>query len=239
MDQAQKLAVFRAQVTNTRALSGAIRQVRRSINLALRRNDLASVVAFTKIYSVLFCAWAEANFSKVVHTPYGFSVDEIQQINSEKSKGIAEGWRKAVQFGIGHRRASQGNFAPNAHLRLERAIDRYVFDQSVLRNKLAHGQWVVALNRENNTPNPQLTKLIADLDRTRIDGWRSCHEGLARMVETLIESPERTFVRDWWSAVVKLDADMEEAARRTLECHILALKAKDARTGAHVKRHTA
>jgi hypothetical protein len=236
MDNAQKLVVFQAQVKNTRALESLIGHVRRSINAALRGNDLPVSQSFTKLYAVSFCAWAEATFSKVVHTPYGFSIDEIRQIHAAKSNGIAAAWKKAVELGIRHLDAKRGSFQPNTRLRLNRAIDAHVFDPSLLRNKLAHGQWYVALYRNNDNINAELTALIQDLDIVAIDGWRFCHQHLAQMVETLIESPKKTFVRDWWGAIVRLDEEMKQASQRTLADHIASLKSKDERTGAHNKR---
>jgi hypothetical protein len=236
MDNTQKLAVFQSQVANTRALESSIRHVRRSINSALRGNDLPVSRSFTKLYAVLFCAWAEATFSKVVHTPHGFSIDEIRQIQVAKSNGIAPAWKKAVELGIRHLDARRGSFRPNTRLRLDRAIDAHVFDPSLLRNKLAHGQWVIALNRDNDNTNAELTTLIQGLDIVKVDGWRFCHQHLAEMVETLIESPKKAFVRDWWEAVVRLDEQMKQASLRTLADHVAALKAKDDRTGSREKR---
>jgi hypothetical protein len=235
MDDAQKLAVFQAQVENVRALESSIRQIRRNINFSLRHNESAIANSLTKVYAILFCAWAEANFSKVVHTPYGFRIDEIVQIQTAKSDGITAAWKKAVELGLRHLDASRGSFQPNTRLTLFRAIDAHVFDPSLLRNKLAHGQWVVALNRAYDDIQAELTKLIKELDIVKVDGWRFCHRHLAQMVETLIESPKKAFIRDWWQSVVDLDNEMEQSSRKNLAEHITKLKAKTDRTGARDK----
>ena len=236
MNNTQKLIVYQCQVKNVRALESSINHLRRSINSALRENREPISLSFTKLYAITFCAWAEANFSKVVHTPYGFNLDEIRQIHSAKASGIASAWKKAVELGVRHLDARRGNFRPNALQRLERAIDKHVFDPSLLRNKLAHGQWVQALNRDNDEINADLTRQIFELDIVKVDGWLSCHKNLAHMVETLIESPKKAFVRDWWLAVEELDNAMENASSRSLVDHIAKLKAKDIRTNAHEKR---
>lgn len=229
MDYASKLAVFQAQTTNVRELERGIRQVRRSINLALRCNDQAAVDCHTRLYAVTFCAWAEANFVKVVCTPYGVDPGEVEQIleaKQGKNGNIRSGWKKAVELGLRHLDARRGNFLPNARQELERAIDRYVFEPAQLRNKLAHGQWMVALNRELTAEVKETTTLIEQLTITQIDGWRTCHGGLARLVETLIESPKRAFVRDWWTDVVTLRNDMDRASKQTLNDHVAVLKRK-------------
>lgn len=239
MDDAGKLAVYQAQVENVRALESSIRQIRLNINSALRHNQPSIANSLTKVYAILFCAWAGANFSKVIHTPYGFSIDEILQIQTAKSGGIAAAWKMTVELGIRHLNASRGNFQPNARLKLFRSIEAHVYDPSLLRNKLAHGQWVVALNRTNDDIQGELTTRIQELDIIKVDGWRSCHQHLAQMIETLIESPKKAFVRDWWGAVVDLDNEMEQASQKTLAEHIARLRAKEERTRGRAKRKRA
>jgi hypothetical protein len=70
----------------------------------------------------------------------------------------------------------------------------------------------------------------------KVDGWRFCHQHLAQMIETLIESPQKAFVRDWWGSVVDLDNEMEQSSRKSLAEHIANLKAKADRTGVRAKR---
>jgi hypothetical protein len=226
MDDKQKLEVFRAQVSNVRALESGIKQIRRSINSGLRRRNDASVACHTRLYAITFCAWAEANFSKVIHTPYGFTIDEIAQINVRKRNGISLGWKKAVELGLRYLSAQRGSFKPNAHRKLEHAIDKHVCEPSVLRNKLAHGQWAVALNRTNDAIEPGITSQIGKLNITVIDGWLACHRELAHLVETLIESQKRAFPRDWYAVVLKLGESMDEAARRNLADHVAKMRQK-------------
>src|SRR5580698_4066295 len=102
MDHTAKLAIFESQTQNVLSLKTAMRQVHRAINDALRANDGPRSEAFTKIYALLFCAWAEANFSKVLHTPYGLEIDEIEQIQAAKADGITAAWKKCVQLGLRH-----------------------------------------------------------------------------------------------------------------------------------------
>jgi hypothetical protein len=236
MDQQSKLNIFQAQVANVRSLKTAVRQVHRSINEALRQNDKPRVDAFTRTYALLFCAWAEANFSKVLHTPYGFDLDEIAQVQAAKNNGIAAAWKKGVALGLNHLDAKRGSFKPNAQKKLETAIDAHVFDPSLLRNKLAHGQWTVALNRDNDAVQQDLTAKINDLDIVKIDAWIKGHQLLADVVEHLIESPKKAFMRDWYEYVVNIESQMIEAEKRTLQLHVKMLLEKEEATGAKAKR---
>jgi len=235
MDQQAKLAVYEAQVVNVRSLASALRQVRRTINDGLRSNDQPKIDAFTRTYALMFCAWAEANFSKVVHTPHGFEIDEIQQVQSAKASGIASAWKKCVELGLRHLDARRGSFKPNAQQKLYRAIDDHVFDPSMLRNKLAHGQWAIALNRENDAVQSELTNRIKSLDVVKIDAWMKGHQLLSDVVEHLIESPKKAFMRDWYEYVAAIEAQMIEAEKRTLREHVDILRKKQQLTGAKVK----
>lgn len=237
MDQTARLEVFKAQVQNVRSIWSAMRQVHRSINSALRINDEPRAEAFTKVYALMFCAWTEANFSKVLHTPYGFELDEIAQVQAAKNdNGIAAAWKKCVELGLRHLKAGRGNFKPNAQKKLAEFIDGHVFDPSLLRNKLAHGQWVVALNRENVAIQNDLTARIAALDIVRIGAWIEGHILLAELVEHLVESPERAFMRDWYQYVTDIEAKVVEYEKRTFGEHVKRLRAKDEITGAKDKR---
>jgi hypothetical protein len=226
MDHEAKLAIFQSQTQNARALKVAMRQVHRSINSALRRGNEPANIAFTKIYAFLFCAWAEANFSKVIHTPYGFDISEIDQIKKAKAHGIREAWKKCLEIGLTHLDAKRGNFLPNARQELERAINNYVYDPSILRNKLAHGQWVVALNRDTTSVQKQTTRKLDTLNLIIVDAWVKSHELLANMVETLIEWPKRAFIRDWYKFVVEIEHQMAEANSHSIIEHSIRLKAK-------------
>lgn len=236
MNHNQKLAVFRAQTENVRSLESSIKMVRRSINSALRNSDTPVATSFTKIYATLFCGWAEANFYKMLHTPHGFGADEIQQIQTTKQKGIAVAWKKCVELGLRHLEAKRGSFSPNARKKLNALIDTHVFDPSVLRNKLAHGQWQVALNRNHNGVQAEITSVIGSLDLVKIDAWMSVHRQLAEAIETLIESPKRAFMRDWYALVVNIEENVVKMKGRSIQSHIDRLRAKDARTGAAAKR---
>jgi hypothetical protein len=235
MDQEAKLQIFKAQTENVRSLMSSMRQVHRSVNEALREEDTVRITTFTKTYALLFCGWSEANFSKVLHTPYGFELTEISQVLEAKSNGISAAWKKCVELGLRHLDAKRGSFRPNAKQKLDGIIEKYVFDPSLLRNKLAHGQWMVALNRKNDAVQCDLTQRIENLNITQIDSWIHGHKLLAGTVETLIESPTKTFVRDWYQYVVDIEASIEASQSRSIEEHIRRIKKKHEKALEHKK----
>ena len=227
MDNATRALIFFAQVNNVRCLELAMRQVRRSVNDGLRKGNKPLTDVQTKVYAQTFCSWAEANFSKVIHTPHGFTLSEISEVKRAwSSKGLAEGWHKAVQLGLRKVPAQRSNFVPNARQTVERLIKHYVREPTLIRNKIAHGQWMTALNRTNSAVNQELTVSLTALNVVDIERWHGGHARLAAIVESLIESPERTFARDYWPQLVELERYAAEADAWTLENRTNALQAK-------------
>lgn len=229
MDQDAKLEVYQAQVENLRGLASALKHVRGTLNSALRTGDYASTESFNRMYALLYCSWVEANFSKTIHTPYGFDLDEIEQVKIAQKTSVGEGWKKCVALGIRHLDARRGNFSPNVAQKLSRLIETYVVDPSVIRNKLAHGQWRIALNRENSSVNHDLTRDISLINVVEIEKRIYCQKKLTDLVESLIETPDKMFIRDWYNTVSQIEAELLERSKYTLDGHVAILRKKPKR----------
>src|ERR1035441_1866700 len=162
MDEQQRLSVFEAQTKNVRALHKAWKHVNRQINNSMLQEDGIAVEINTKILAVIYCALAEAVFSKLIHTPHGLTLDEIEQIKrAAKATGVKFGWTKCAEIAIQRVDGVKHNHRPNVLQKLTAMIDEFIYDPSLIRNKLAHGQWCVALNSENTAVNLDLTSEIA------------------------------------------------------------------------------
>jgi hypothetical protein len=230
MDRAGQLVVFRAQTENVRGLDSAWKQLRIKINRDLVHDKAVSATDLTKSLALVFCAWSEANFSKLIHTPHGFELDEIKQIKSESSRDIVRGWEKCLDLGLS--KVSSGrrsNYIPNIKQSVARIIQEYVHEPRLLRNKIAHGQWVVALNRANIAKNVELTTQVNAIDIVILSRWRDAYVGLSNIIESLIESPTRTFHRDYWIETTRLVERLDETASWTLASKVAKLKDKHAR----------
>lgn len=221
----KRLEIYKAQCVNVRELASARKQVLRTINRAVKTNDKALLGVHTKLFGLLFCAWAEANFSKTIHTPHGFTPNEILQIKrAHADNGIVRGWNKCIELGLRKITARRGSFRPNAAKYLKRKVKLYIEDPSAVRNKIAHGQWSVALNRDNTNVNNDMTTAINSLNAVTIDGWFVCHKKLSEVVEALIESPQKTFIKDYWVILSELEQEMQRRQSWTLETKLQAMK---------------
>jgi hypothetical protein len=228
MDHNSRLVVYKAQTKNVQEIDKVRKQINRAINDALKRGDKVAVQALTKTMALVFCAWVEANFSKIIHTPYGFSLDEIQQIKKiYRENGVEKGWEKCVELGtLKASKRKNSNYLPNIRLELRRLIQQYIVEPSLLRNKIAHGQWTIALNRENSAENKQLTDSLALLDVVTVSKWFKVHGHISQIVESLIESPSKTFHRDYWVEIAELEEFIVETENWSLEQKVNKLKQK-------------
>ena len=84
----------------------------------------------------------------------------------------------------------------------------------------------MALNRDTTSVQKQTTRKLDTLNLIIVDAWVKSHELLANMVETLIESPKRAFIRDWYKFVVEIEHQMAEANSHSIIEHSIRLKAK-------------
>ncbi len=207
MDNTARLSIYQAQCTNVRALKKARNQLRRSMNVAIRRNDNPAIEAYTKALALLFCAWGEASFSKLIHTPHGLSLSDIAQVKrSVKEGSVVTGWQTCITLALQKNNAKKSNFSPNAKQTINRLVDKYIKDPSLVRNKIAHGQWIIALNRENTSTNSLLTTQIAEFDSVVIETCFMCCEKLIEVVEHLIESPNGHFMQSYWRLVTEVES---------------------------------
>lgn len=227
MREEQRLEVFRAQTANVRELERSWKHVNRQLNGLLLSNNHTAVHINTKLLALVYCALAEATFSKLIHTPKGLTLDEIEQVKiATRSDGVKSGWIKCVELGMRSVQGAKSNHGPNVEQRLDRLIDQFIFDPSLLRNKLAHGQWSVALNRENDAVNVALTTELADIDVIELYRRKSALQSLAAIVEDIIESPNRAHHRDYWVHLDRFEQDQQEMANWTLAGKIAQLKEK-------------
>ncbi len=132
--------MFRAQTVNLRMLEQSWKHTKRGIHRDLLANNKPSVVLQTKVLALIYCAWSEAAFSKLIHTPHGFELDEIRQIKAAGEKnGIIAAWKKCVALALKKVQSRNGSYIPNIKQGLGRLIKTYIEKPSHLRNK-----WLMA-----------------------------------------------------------------------------------------------
>lgn len=217
------IEVFKASVINVRELKQQRTNIKRLFNQSIKRKDRSSFNALTKLYALLFSSFAELCFLKIIHTPYGFNEDEINQISGQRN--LEQKWSKCLELAFSRidSIANKGDIQ-NKKQTLTRHINTFIIEPSQLRNKIAHGQWLVALNNDNTAINQQTTDKIKSLDFVKTDILFSVYEKIGQAVEDLIESPRKAHFNDFYFHMTELEYLVEETKTWTIESKIKVLK---------------
>lgn len=226
LDQSRREAIYEAQCANVRALVSARRQIKSKINEALKSNKDYQAETLTKTLAVVFTAWVEASFSKLIHTPNGFDLPQIATVKTAAGNNVVSGWEKCIDIAMQAHKSDQSGFDQTDRNRLKSAVDILIKSPSEIRNKIAHGQWINALNSKNTDINPAATQTIADLSIVQLDMWFDCQSKLTVVVEHLIVSPNKAFIKTYRSHMDQLEAMQSARSSWTLESKRSRLKQK-------------
>jgi len=213
------------QSRNVRHLKKVQKNMTMDINRYLIKNDTFKVAIKTKLYSLLYSALSEVQFSQIIHTPFGFEHSEILNIQNERT--LVDSWYFMLDTAI----KKIGDWTTNDDLKQKRETLRliiydYIQKPQELRNKIAHGQWLFSLNSKNTKENQDTTKKIKELDVVKISIWFEVHQYLCFIIRDLIQSPQKGFHHNYWINLTNLQEFMDESKSWTLEKKVANLKIK-------------
>lgn len=225
--------VFKASVENVKELKKQRKNLKRLFNQSIKRNDKSSFEVLTKLYSLLYSTFAEVCFLKIINTPYGFDDDKIKQIKVEvidgriRERSLEQKWTKCLELSFNETTTlvNDGEIQ-NKKQQLSRLINEYIIKPSQLRNKIAHGQWKIALNSKNTETNQETTQKINELDFIKIDILFSVYEKISQAVEDLIESPRKAHFNDFYRHMAELYELINKTKTWSLESKIKVIKEK-------------
>ena len=213
--------------TNVRILNSAKININREINRFLRKGDESSVQIYTNLYLLIYSSWAEASLVKLVHTPFGFSLDEKKDIF--KDRDVLNRWKKCVNIAFSKYR-KQGSEIPNKKKKIHRMLDDYLKAQGNIRNKIAHGQWNYTLHKNNITFDENAQALVACIDVMQIETWFEILKQIIDIVLGLVDSREhndnRAHYDFYFEKLSNVQSIIEERRKWTLEDKVSRLKLK-------------
>ena len=211
-------ALYMLQSDNVRHLADVLASLNREINRLIARSDEHQIQMRTKILALVYSAWSEAQFLQILYTPRGLRYTEIEAIKVEKNEnGIGAGWRLLLDKSMSRVGDAQLNKDLRARLtKLETMTKIYIEDPSIIRNKIAHGQWIHALNRRNTAKNEAMTLGISNLDPVEIMKNRKIHQYFGYIVRDLMQSPTKGFHRHYWTNIVNLEQFISKSRNWTL-----------------------
>lgn len=207
--------IYRAGTSNVKDLKKQRNRIQTLVNRAIREKNDADLISLTKMYALLYSAYAEMSFLKLIHTPKAFSESEISQI--ESGRNLEEKWRKCVEFAFKNLNsdANLGEIA-NKKQTLGRILEKYIIDPSQIRNKVAHGQWIICLNNDCTRVNNDITLKMQQLDFVKIDRYFSIYEKFQQCILDLSVS-QKTHYRDYYIIIVNLQKYIDSTEAWSLE----------------------
>jgi putative ubiquitin-RnfH superfamily antitoxin RatB of RatAB toxin-antitoxin module len=214
------------QSRNVRHLKKVMNNLFKDINKEFQRDDNEfQINSKTKIIALLYCALSEAQFLQIVYTPKGFTFSEIEQIKNKRS--IAESWELMIDLAMN----KVGNWNCNNDLfnrrnRIQEIIKTYIKNPQEIRNKIAHGQWIHALNSKSTKENVNTTTSINELNVVTITIWFIVHQYLAYIVRDLVQSPKRGFHHNYWVHLVELEEFLVKSKSWSIENKIDRIRNK-------------
>lgn len=206
------------QSKNVRQLKKVQANLNKDINFYIKKNDNFQIELKTKLLALLFSTLSEAQFIQFIHTPNGFSSAEISEIKTSKNRSLEEGWKVLIDKAM----SKVGDWTNNSDLHNRRnsiieIVKEYIIKPSILRNKIAHGQWQIALNRENTNKNDELTEKLETLDVVLVSKWFDVHQYMGLIIRDLIQSPSKGFHNNYWMQLTKLHQYLNDSNDRTFE----------------------
>lgn len=202
------LDIYRASCQNIRELKSKRKIIHKMMNKSIRKGAISEIDTITKLYALLYSAYAETSFLKLIHTPYGLTDSEIDVIQNQRN--LEDKWSKCFElvFKKIDTKTNAGEIA-NKKQKLKRILDEYIIKPSQIRNKIAHGQWCCCLNNECTAVNADSTVQIANLDFVRIDVLFEVYGKFQQCIEDLIES-QITHYRDYYPQITELEEYIDQ-----------------------------
>lgn len=223
-------SVFSSQVENLKLLESAWSHLRRSVNQAYTRNDLQHAKIQTKLMALLFCAYSESIFLKLIYTPNALSQSQINSILAAAKNNVYSGWISCIEVSCSRVNDVEEPEMKEFKKTLKSLVDEYIKEPSLVRNKIAHGQWAVALNSKNTKPNQELTNALENLDIVKLQVMYNSISSLFSIMQDLISSPNNAHGKFHKKHLENHLNNKEEMKSWTLEKRIASLKQKRSHT---------
>ncbi|MFV5550385.1 hypothetical protein VXQ35_15145 [Acinetobacter oleivorans] len=232
---------YKAACSNVKETGKNYSILNKSINSLITKHPLIhgqlttscqkEIKLLTKLAILAYTAHTEALFLKLIYTHNGFTKDEINQIlKTQKKENIIMAWKKAFEISARKSIGKKSNFFPNSIKKINNIIDTHLKEPSELRNKIAHGQWVVAFNSKNSEINGDLTLKIEKISIVDINKWLRVFKTLSELISLAIQSPLKGYPQQFWEKITQIEENLNKISTWSLEEKIKKMHAKKSRS---------
>ncbi len=116
--------IFTASTENLRDLKKQRKRICALVNRAIREKQDPDLISLTKMYALLYSAYVETSFLKLIHTPKAFTESEIIQIMAERN--LEQKWLKCVDFAFNKLNTTNFGEVANKKQTLHRLLQEYI-----------------------------------------------------------------------------------------------------------------
>lgn len=177
-------------------LESAISVVQLNIKESIRRNEQSQVDAFTRILAQLVNSWIEVRVLKLIYEPNAFTEDQVEEILNIQVLNAK--WKKALfySYSKSFKISDPSKIQDDRYKYLSDLINSDFLESNIVRNKLAHGQWKYAFNKELTAINDDITKRVNDENVMKLQIKMKIFKDIAQIIHDLTVS-KPTFERDF------------------------------------------
>lgn len=218
--------IFSIQTDNVRALEKAWEQGNRLLNESLRSQNQDAISIQTKLMALLFSSYTEAIFSKLIHTPHALTQAEIKTLKFKFKTNSYLGWVNCLKVIVNKITAKNQSYKDKVIADVTTLLKNYIQEPSEVRNRMAHGQWVTALNADNTKINNDLSAKIRTLDIITLTRYKKSFSLISLIIEDLVESPNKAHINTYQEKIKKFNQEQIKMASWTLAGRINKLKPK-------------
>jgi len=199
-------------IENRRQIDKAITQINLVLNDAIKLNNSAKEYTSTRLLIFLWMSWAETSLnalaykhphvSDTVRSKIFGARKEIDKWHLLIDELFKKHYLSKRQYSIS--RHNIGHSAFTKYQALKEIITNEISIFVEVRNRLAHGQWKVALNSEATSKSQEITTKIWTLSKREILYLKSILINLNKILNDLICS-KSTFERDFDTYIARID----------------------------------
>lgn len=237
------MSLYRYHCENLRQVEDGFDSVIRILRKSISQNLENEVISFTRILTYLLSCWTEVRLYKIIEETHNSSFTESQKAKIFKKddsiNSLEDKWKNTINISICRTfnftesidRSIIETYLDNDPINKQRYInimdclDNELRDTISLRNKIAHGQWVHALNRKNDAINRPATNKIDEMNIVTIQLKQKMYKSLANIIHDLVVSLP-TFERDFNKNYDSLIANRDNFHKRDYEDYRLRMRKK-------------
>jgi hypothetical protein len=213
--------ICEAHARNRAKLSTAITHLEIALNTAIRNNSKEQQHALIRVVVVLRMAWMESSFACLLHSKNVLSDNQVNFIRGYPSEiakwnGLCEFLFRLQYLGGKQKALNRVNLGVTPYTRftlLQEVLDNYIAPFIELRNKLAHGQWYIALTNDGTNKSPDMTSTVWTLSKKETLLMKSITLAVVRLFGMLIVG-RKQFEADFDKVFEKIDRATSEIDRR-------------------------